>query len=667
MVLLPVVSVAQIQRGLVRTNGSADNTDVSPLSGVLVKAVGCTNTTKSGKDGTIDIMVENRVDGTPYVLSRVFKKDYELYDPMLIGRELAYSSRTPLEIVMIPCKELNRVRTEIEERIHNEVQRRYSAAISCLNDSLSRELITIENFRRQINFLDRQRDMFEPLIGVMANHYARTDFTGLDSLDRKINLSIIAGDIETADALLAQKGRLEDRIAALERRKELYGQADELVKSISESLKEQRRAYEGEREDVAEDLYHKYTISLARFNPKEAADFITLRAALDDTNIEYQLDAGAFMLEYAADFEKSSAYYERALSQSEREYGHQSAMTAHCLNHLGGLRLSQSRFDDALTLRNEALNIRKALYGEIHPEVANCYNNLANIYYAMENAGRASVCADSAVYIHTHDEEVSLPELAEAYNTKGGVELMKGNMAEALSMYELSVAVADSVYGPVNAHSAVTVNNIGVINDYLGNSERAIGCYRRALTLFKKIYGERHPDVASVYSNLGTLYESIGRVDSAMICQTGALEMRVDMLGQFHEDVATSLNNLGALCSSMGQYDVAIDFYGKALTVLDVVVGDNTMRFATTLGNIGTVYYRRRDWVDAINYFDAALNVYNRNADQSGDKIGSTARLEAKCYEELLRSGQLTGEGRKEAEKDYGRLKSEYAGYLNDI
>lgn len=664
MLCIPLLAIAQVQKGIVRTIGNSKHINGTPLSGVVVKALGSTNEALSDRQGKVDIRVNSKKDGQAYQLLSIHKKGYELNDPMLIGRTLAYSSKTPLEIIMVSSKELNRIKTDIEEKVNQQVQQKYSKALALLNDSLNNELISVEAFRQRVDFLGKQRDLFEPLIDAMADHYARTDYARLDSVDLRINRCIMEGDIEQADLLLAEKGSMEERVAAIQRQKELYGQADELVNKLSKLLRQQREEYEKERDDIAGDLYHKYAIALAQFNPKDAKEYIALRAELDESNIEYQLDAGAFMLDYATDFPQASFYYERALKQSEKEYGRKSAMTSFCLNHLGALRLQESKFPEALALRQEALEIRKEVYGEHHTSVAACYNNLANIYYSMEKFDQGRVCADSAIIVYLQNDDTNPSDLADAYTTKGGLEIAKGNLEGALQFYELSVAISDSIYGEENIHSATTINNIGIIKDYLNQREEAVNCYKRALKIYKKIYGEKHPNVATVYSNLGTLYADMGKVDSAMFCHNTALEMRLDLLGEYHEDVAVSLNNIGALCSTIQQYDLAIDFYGKALTVIDVILGNNTKRFATTLGNIATVYYKQKDWPHAIDYYDAALKVYVQFSEQEKEIMGALAKLEARCFEALLQGDSLSNEGRSEAEKDYQQFKKDYQVYL---
>ena len=118
MAFLPLMATAQVQKGIVRTTGSEKNINGSPISGVIVKASGNTNEAISDKQGKVEIRVESKKEGHAYQLSSVYKKGYELNDPMLIGRRLGYSSKTPIEITMISSKEFNRIKTEIEEKIY---------------------------------------------------------------------------------------------------------------------------------------------------------------------------------------------------------------------------------------------------------------------------------------------------------------------------------------------------------------------------------------------------------------------------------------------------------------------------------------------------------------------------------------------------------------------
>lgn len=52
---------------------------------------------------------------------------------------------------------------------------------------------------------------FEVLIAAMSDHYARTDYNKLDSLNAVINECIINGELETADSLINTKGDVKKR------------------------------------------------------------------------------------------------------------------------------------------------------------------------------------------------------------------------------------------------------------------------------------------------------------------------------------------------------------------------------------------------------------------------------------------------------------------------
>lgn len=665
IVFLPAIATGQMQQGFIRTAGNEQHVDGIPLANVTVKPKG-NNATTSDNKGWVEIWVGNKKEGSAYQLTSVYKKGYELIDPMLIGRALAYSSKTPLEITMISSKELNRMKSEMEEKVFQEVQENYSGIIVALNDSLRQGTINEEIYREKIEFINKQRDLFEPLIAMMAERYARTDFAKLDSVGKLINTYIITGQIEKADLLIAERGSIEERIAAIERQKELYGKADALIERLDKELQKQYELYKREREDIANDLYHKYAISLAQFRPQDAGEYITLRAELDTTNIDYQLEAGAFALDYLTDFSKAEMYYIRALNRATDEYGKKSAMVSHCLNHLGGMYLQSSKFSKAIECRKEALKIRKSVYGEQHTGVAACYNNLANCYYSMERIDEARICADSAIIIYLNNEDTNPADLADAYTTKGGIEIAKGNLNEALDFYKLSLSITDSVYGMENTHSATTINNIGIIKDYLGASNEAVSFYRRSLDIYKKIYGENHPNVATAYSNLGTTYQDLGILDSAIIASSKALEIRLNLFGEFHEDVAISLNNMGSLSSSLKEYELAITYYKKALTVTNTIFGNKTSRFATTLGNVAIVYYKQHDYLSAIDYFNESLYVYINYHKEKHQEIHALAHLNKRCYEAILKSNTLSEEGRIEAQKDYDRFIKDFQYYINN-
>lgn len=636
IILSTFASFAQTQKGYV-LESSVTSTNRKLLQGVTLKMRGNTNAVVTDKKGAFTISASKQKDGGQFILTNIFKRGYELADPSLIGRPMAYSSKVPLQVVMLSSKVLNERKIEIENHIYNSTQTHYNSLLKSLNDSLANGKMEMEVFVSKSQSLQKQYAAYEPLISALSDHYVRMDYSKMDPQDFEVCAMIMEGKIESADSL----------IYILE--KELIAKKEE---------------HKREKEDVSNDLYNKYAIALARFETAKAGEYIYLRAQVDSTDVDCLLEAGAFACDYASDFTKATHLYDNALRFASSQYGKESEKYALSLNHKGGLLLAQSKFQEALECRQRALGIRITLYGELHTSVAACYNNLANIYYSTSQMQKAKECAEKAVYIYQNVEDCIASEYAAALSTLGGINLACGDWDFATTLFEDAIKICEEQYGRDNIHSATALNDLAVVKDYREKYEESIPLYLRAIDIYKKVYGEHHPNVATLYSNLGDSYKQIQNYDSAMVYHSNALEMRLDLFGEYHEDVATSLNNIGSLFSAMRQYDTAIEFYGKCLTVWESILGKGNPHFAITIGNMGVLYYHQKNYDMALPCFEEALSTYVKTPENYAQELKSLGELAAMCYYYLEQDENMTIEQQDGLKADFEEFKKVYSKYI---
>lgn len=636
LIFFAISICAQTQKGYV-VESSATSSNRQPLQGVTLKIKGAANAVVTDKKGNFSISADKQQGGEQYILTSVYKKGYELADPSLIGRPMAYSPKVPLQVVMLSSKVLNERKIEIENRIYKSTQTHYNTLLASLNDSLANGLMEMETFVHKTQSLQQQFDAYEPLLSALSDHYVRMDYDKMDPKDIEVCTMIMEGRIERADSLIS---------------------------ILEKDLKEKKEEYKREKEEISNDLYNKYAIALARFETAKAGEYIYLRAQVDSTNVDCLLEAGAFACDYASDYTMSSKLYDSALHFASAQYGEESEKFALCLNHQGGLMLALSKFKEALEYRQRALKIRINLYGELHTSIAACYNNLANIYYSTSQLEEAKNCAEKAIYIYQSVEDCIASDYAIALSTLGGINLACGDWDFATTLFEDAIAICEDNYGKDNLHSATALNDLAVVKDYQEKYDESIPLFLRAIDIYKKVYGEHHPFVATLYSNLGDSYKQIQQFDSAMVYQSCALEIRLDLFGEYHEDTATSLNNIGSLFSAMGQYDTAIDFYGKCLTIWEHILGKNNPNFAVTIANMGVLYYRQKNYDMALSCFEEALSIYVKTPNNYEKELKSIGELAAMCYAYLEQDENLTPEMVEGLKADFEEFKKTYAKYI---
>ena len=335
-ILLPLLAMAQTQQGYVRTLDRPDNAG-KPLSGVTIRQTGAHNAVVSNASGTFSLNMSGKELGDPYSLQQVRKDKYELVEHDAIGRKYAYSNSVPLTIVMVSTEQLEKDKMRIENNAYKRAEKDYKTKSAALEKQLNEKTISEEEYQQEIQALINNFDKYQSMIESLADHYARTDYDALDEREREINICIENGDLERADSLLHTIDNF-DPIEVLKRNKEAMAkfdsqiaQAEEMLAQANADMTEVLRRQEKD----AEYLYQLYTIALARYDNEKAAKYIETRAALDTTNVEWQLEAGKFIQDYLANYDKALKYYNCALRNAIKRYGDKHSYIATIFNNIG--------------------------------------------------------------------------------------------------------------------------------------------------------------------------------------------------------------------------------------------------------------------------------------------------------------------------------------------
>lgn len=191
----------QTLNGYVKTLGRPGKPGVS-LSGVIVRVRGNMNAVVSGTNGRFSLLMPDKNDGDALILQQVRKQGYELCDRELIGRKLVFSTRVPIEIVMVNSEELAANKRKIEQKAYHVAERNYQNRLKQLEQQLEQQSINVEQYRHELKTLQDHYEKYQSLISHMADRYARTDYDHLDSIDIVINQCIENGELERADSLI---------------------------------------------------------------------------------------------------------------------------------------------------------------------------------------------------------------------------------------------------------------------------------------------------------------------------------------------------------------------------------------------------------------------------------------------------------------------------------
>lgn len=192
---------AQSQQGFVKTIGRPNKPGVA-LSGVSIRMRGMVNAVVSSQTGEFNFLMPNKKDGDAIVIQSVQKNGFELKDKELMGRQLVFSSRVPIEILMVDQKQLAADKKRIEDNAYRVAEQNYQKKLKEIEIQKQNNEITAERYRQELQQLQDKYENYLSLVSDMADRYARTDYDQLDSIDREINICIENGELDKADSLI---------------------------------------------------------------------------------------------------------------------------------------------------------------------------------------------------------------------------------------------------------------------------------------------------------------------------------------------------------------------------------------------------------------------------------------------------------------------------------
>jgi tetratricopeptide (TPR) repeat protein len=228
---------------------------------------------------------------------------------------------------------------------------------------------------------------------------------------------------------------------------------------------------------------------------------------------------------------------------------------------LGGVRLSQARFEDAIAAFEKA--------SEIGPPSAAVYCDQGTAHAALNQLERAGACFSEAAQLK--------PDYAEAHNKWGNLFRIQGRLDDAILSYKRAIR-ADRKHAQAryNLGSALQVqenfpkaldayehalaldpaipgaeNNMGLVLKALGRVVEASAAFRRALAL--------KPDYVLAMLNLGTTLQAENRPQEAISMLQAALRLNPRDVRAF--------SNMGNAYVALNRPAEGLAAYGKALAI----------------------------------------------------------------------------------------------------
>ena len=601
LLLFTLLAPAQTtQNGYVKTTGRMDNKgNLIPgtrIGGVFIQLTGG-HSTVADANGNFTLTAPD----TKFYLSDVQKQGYVLTDPEMLKKQYVCSSN-PLVISMETKEKLADDQLAAERKLRRQLQKQLQQKEEEIDALKEENKITEEEYRKAMKKLYAYQESNEKLVSDMAKRYAELDYDLLDEFYRQVTFCIENGDLVKADSLLHSRGNVSQQIE--EARKKAQAISEE-----NEKLRQAEAVLAADIDELARRCNSYYEKFAAQFENDSAAYYMELRASLDTTKVDWQLDAASFIMKYLAGYKKALFYYQRALRQALSQYGEQHPYVMKSYNNMAIGYFNIGEYERALEYHKKSLAIRKAVYGENHPDVATSYGNLGNVYGELGDYAHELECYHKAMEIRKAVYGENHPDVAMNYSDLGVAYEYSGDYAQALECHQKALDIRKSVLGEHHTDVADSYINLGILYADIEDFEKAYECFQKALDIQKDIYSEHHPDVAEIYNNLGLVCSSLGNHTQALEYIQKGLDIMKSFFGESHPKVAIVYNSMGTVYSEQADYPHALEYYQKALTIQKLFLGNNHPDVALSYINIGDVYSCQKDSKQAMEYYQKALDI----------------------------------------------------------
>ena len=588
------------QVGYAKTKGRMDSKgNLIPgtrIGGVAIQLTGG-HSTVADANGNFTLTAPDK----KFYLSDVQKQGYVLTDPDMLKKQYVCSSN-PLVISMETKEKLADDQLAAERKLRRQLQKQLQQREDEIDALKEENKITEEEYRQALQQLYAYQESNEKLVSDMAKRYAVLDYDLLDEFYRQVSFCIENGDLVKADSLLRSRGDVSQQIKDAQKKAQALNEE-------KEKLQQAEAVLSADIDELGRRCYSFYEKFAAQYKNDSAIYYLELRANLDTTNVAWQLEAGDFIQEYLADYNKGLLYYQRALRQALAQNGEKHRDVANCYNNIGTVYVDLGEYKNGMEYYQKALDIRKSICGESHPDVMESSLSLGAFYAEQGEIEPAldyfqkALSIGKAVYGEEH------PEVARIYHNIGLVYSKLGDFDQALEFTQKCLTILKSVYGEEHPDVANTYFNIAVVyydhQDYL----QALEYYAKALAIRKSILGEHHPDVAEIYVNMGLAYSCIGEDNLALECHQKALAFLLPLLGENHPDVASAYTGMGFAYLNLRDYVQSLEYNYKALNIRIMLFGEDNPYVALCDNSIAEVYDAKGDYDQAKEYYKKASTI----------------------------------------------------------
>jgi len=241
----------------------------------------------------------------------------------------------------------------------------------------------------------------------------------------------------------------------------------------------------------------------------------------------------------------------------------------------------QARFDDALAMNRDALEVARTSLGETHPTTA-----LAMIHYGDQ------------------------------------VRDLVGDAAQAERLYREGLAIQERSHGPQSARLIHGINSLAYVMTAEGRHAEAEALLRRGLEIQQAATGPQHPSVAGALGRLAAALRDSGRLREAEHYALQSLDLYSTLLGDQHPAYAAALGTLATVNEGLGRGDSALILLARAVAIRELrpdwgALGESYRDYGLALVRHGRDADAERALLRSLEVLEANVGTDHPSTDES--------------------------------------------------
>lgn len=552
---------AQVQQGIVRTAGRSNHSG-KVISDVIIRVEGGHNAVASGSDGTFSILFDGIQEGDLFRINSIRKPNYEVLDKGFIGRSLAFSSKVPMTIVLLDKTEMERERKEMAMRFEETYAANYERQVKAIEEQYEQRTLSLEQKIARLEDVNNLYEKIQSQMNEMIEHYLRTDYDVLDSVDREINRLIENGRFEEAREMILAKGDVNHRVQTVLEMQKQVEKNEKAIHNLQQRQSQLSSETQSHRENLLKDLHHLYDIAIADFKIDTAQAFMQQMLTIAPDDMEVLHTAASFEYVHRKSFLAALRYSQSYLNQAQQQYSDSSEQVLSGYLMVGASYLECYSLDSALLTYREALMMADRYSTDTLLEKQKEY-----IYKSMASVFENQKMYDSTLYYY--DKATEQIRLHPSSDTPTKLAFMQ---------YQLARLYANKRdYAEAFAHNRQALEMYSSLSD----SSMISYCY------YQQAY---------VYEDMDSLHQALQALGLSLQ-YTSVVSTHVTQLSNIYASYA-------AIYMTMQQYDSALVYVNKEM--------ENMLRRYET-HYVGYIFarFQRADIYAGMHRYEEALNDFN--------------------------------------------------------